>query len=254
MKRMLAVALAGTLIVGTARAGVLVSEREVRREARTQWLEMKRHVPLEPDQRVQRYVQCVADNLIAVLDPKSRDNTEWEVIVFDDDAVNAFTDPNGKIAVFSGLLRIADTPDALATVLGHEISHKTQNHTMERAKKGVRSDMLVIMGSAASGINPALLRDYATISRDLPYAREQETQADLIGLQTMADAGFDPRAAIYLWKNMMNANNGGSPPAILSDHPADDERVDNIVKAMAQALIRYNKAREAGKQPNCSKP
>ncbi len=240
----------GLWLVGTVQAGVLVSEKEIRREARLEWLEMKRHVPLEPNPRVQKYVECVADDLIAVLDPKDRENVDWEVVVFDDDAINAFADPVGKIAVFSGLLRVADTPDALAAVLGHEIAHKTQNHTMARAKQGVRTDMLVMLGSAATGVN---LRDAGTIGLTLPYAREQETVADKVGLKYMSKAGFDPRAAIYLWKSM-SAVNRGAPPEILSDHPADDTRLENIVKDITPALIEYNKAREAGRRPNCQVP
>ena len=233
-----------------AHAGILVSEKEVRRQARLQWLEMKNQMPLEPDKRVQRYVQCVADDIIAVVDDKKH-QFDWEVVVFDNEAINASADPDGKIAVFSGLLRVADTPDALAAVLGHEISHATHGHVMARAKKGVRNDMLVLLGSAATGINPDLLNQGATIGLALPYAREQESEADLSGLQYMAEAGFDPRAAVTLWKNMSAANKNGQPPEFLSDPPADDTRIDNIIKHLAPALVTYNKARAAGKRPNC---
>jgi predicted Zn-dependent protease len=247
-------ALTGLLGLSVAKAGLLVSEKEVRREARVQWLEMKNQLPLEPDKRVQRYVQCVADDLIDVVnDEKSskKNPFDWEVVVFDDDKINASSDPDGKIAVFSGLLRVADTPDALAAVLGHEISHATHGHVMARAKRGVRTDMLVLLGSAATGLSPGLLDQGAAVGLTLPYAREQETEADLAGLQLMAKAGFDPRAAVTLWKNMENANKGGSPPEFLSDHPDDDQRIDNIIKALAPALVTYNKARDAGKRPNC---
>jgi predicted Zn-dependent protease len=234
---------------GLAQAGILVSEKEILRQSRVEWLSMKRHLPIEPDQRVQNYVQCIANRLLAELDDEHK-ALDWEVIVFDDDGVNAAALPTGKISVLSGLLKVADTPDSLAAVLGHEIAHATENHVMDRAKKGARTDMLVLLGSAATGISRDMLSEGAAVGMTLPYAREQETEADLVGLQYMAKAGFDPRSAMYLWKNM-GAANQGAPPEILSSHPSDDTRLDNIVKAITPALITYNQAREAGKRPNC---
>jgi predicted Zn-dependent protease len=192
----------------------------------------------------------VANHVLAEIDEDHR-KLDWEVVVFDDDGVNAAAMVTGKISVLSGLLRVADTPDSLAAVLGHEIAHATQNHVMARAKKGARTDMLVLLGSAALGVNSDMVAQGAAITMTLPYAREQETEADLVGLQYMAKAGFDPRAAMYLWKNMQAANHG-APPEILSSHPSDDTRLNNIVKDITPALITYNKAREAGKRPNCS--
>ena len=90
------------------------------------------------------------------------------------------------------------------------------------------------------------------LSMSLPYAREQESKADLIGLQSMAKAGFDPRAALSLWKSMSAAMRGkAAPPEFLSDHPADDTRLDSIVKSITPALVTFNQAREAGKRPKC---
>jgi predicted Zn-dependent protease len=244
---------ASLCVLSIARAGLLVSEKEVKREARVEWLSMKRHVPLDQNPALQQYAACVANSLIAVIDDEHK-AMDWEVVVFDDDSVNASADPNGKIAVLSGIFRVADTPDALAAVLGHEIAHATLNHVMDRAKKGARNDMLIMLGSAASGIQEDLIREGATIGVELPFERSQESQADLVGLQYMAKAGFDPRGAIYLWKNMASANKGNQPPEFLSSHPTDGARLDAIVKAMTPALTEYNKAQEAGKHPNCRAP
>ncbi len=235
----------------TARAQLIVSEKEVRREARVEWLSMKRHLPIASDPRIQQYVRCVADHIIATLPPKDA-QADWEVVVFDDDTINAFADPNFKIGVFTGLLRVADTPDALAAVIGHEVAHATEGHVMQRARRGARTNALVLLGSAATGISPDLLNQGAMVGLSLPYAREQESKADEIGLHTMAQAGFDPRAALTLWKNMSAAMNGkGAPPEFLSDHPSDDTRLDNVVKSIRVALTEYNAAIEAGKRPNC---
>jgi len=247
---LVAVSLA-VLGAGVARAQLIVSEKEVRREARVEWLSMKRQLPIASDPRVQQYVQCVANNIIATLSPEHA-QADWEVVVFDDDTINAFADPNNKIGVFTGLLRVADTPDALAAVLGHEVAHATEGHVMQRARRGARTTALVLLGSAATGISPDLLNQGAMLGMSLPYAREQESKADEIGLHTMAKAGFDPRAALTLWKNMSAAMSGkGKPPEFLSDHPSDDARLDNVVKSIRVALTEFNAAREAGKQPNC---
>jgi predicted Zn-dependent protease len=203
---------------------------------------------------VQDYVSCVANSLIAVLDDKHK-QLDWEVVVFDQEEINASADPEGKIAVFNGIFKTADTPDALAAVLGHEIAHVALNHVMDRARKGARNDMLVLLGSAALGVQQDLIQEGAMIGVELPYEREKESQADLVGLQYMAKAGFDPRGAINLWKNMSAAMKGtNQPPEFLSDHPADDVRLDAIVKSLAPALTEYNKAREAGIRPTCHPP
>ena len=244
---------AGVCVFGVARAGLLVSEKEVQREARVEWLSMKRHVPIEQNPKIQEYAKCVANSLIDVIDDKHK-AMDWEVVVFDDDSINASADPNGKIAVLSGIFKVADTPDQLAAVLGHEISHATLNHVMDRAKKGARNDMLIMLGSAATGVQQDLIREGATIGVELPFERSQEAAADLQGLTYMAKAGFDPRGAIYLWKNMAAATKGNQPPEFLSSHPTDQARTEAIVKAMAPALVEYNKAQAAGKHPNCQPP
>jgi predicted Zn-dependent protease len=239
--------LAGLVFTTSARADLFASRKEIERESRVQWLDMKKHLP-RADPRVQKYVQCVTYQIIGVL-PASFQNLDWEVVAFDNGELNAFAMPGGKVGVFTGILKVADSPDALAAVLGHEIAHLTQDHVMKRARRETRNDALVILGDAATGLG-GLIQQGTTLGLSLPYDRKQESQADLVGLGYMADAGFDPRAALYLWKNMMKQNTG-SPPEFLSTHPADDKRLDDIVQNLAPALVRYNKAREDGKRPNC---
>jgi predicted Zn-dependent protease len=241
------------LVADAANAAFLVSEKEVRRQARVEWLSMKRHLPLEPQPKVQRYVECVAANILAVLPPEYAD-IDWEIVVFDEDEINAFADPNGKIGVFNGILRVADTPDALAAVIGHEVAHATQGHVMDRARKYARQEIWAMLGGAATGAGD-LMRQSLAIMSGLPFAREQETDADLVGLDYMAQAGFDPRSAVYLWKNMAaaKAQSGRErPPEFLSTHPSDQARIDHMIKSLTPALIQYNTAREAGNRPNCT--
>ena len=236
-------------VVGTAQAALLVSEKEILRAARVQWLTMKRDMPLAPDPRTRKYVECVANRVIKVLE-KPYSDMDWEVVVFDNDEANAFAMPGAKIGVFTGILKVADTPDALAVVLGHEVAHVTHDHVMEKARRESRSDMLVIMGSAATGIPRGILDTGAVIGLNLPYNRRQETEADKVGLTYMAKAGFDPRASIGFWKSMSTLTRG-STPEFLSDHPSDDQRMDDLVKTLTPALIAYNAAQEAGHRPAC---
>jgi predicted Zn-dependent protease len=248
------IAIAAVGLADSANGAFLVSEKEVLRQARVEWLQMKRHIPLEPQQKVQRYVECVAKNVIAALPPEEAANIDWEVVVFDEDEINAFADPNGKIGVFNGILRVADTPDALAAVIGHEVAHATQGHVMDRARKNARQEIWAMLGGAATGAGD-LVRQSLAIMSGLPYAREQETEADLVGLRYMAKAGFDPRAAVYLWKNMAAAKEADGrerPPEFLSTHPSDSARIDNMIKSLTPALIQYNASREAGHRPACT--
>lgn len=236
------------LLAGSAQAQIFVSEKEIMRQSRVEWLSMKRHTPLSPSPRLQSYVECVAYSIIDVL-PDTYDGLDWEVVVFDDEAINAFAMPGGKVGVFTGILRVADTQDALAAVLGHEIAHLTEDHVMERARRQGRTEALVLLGGAATGMR-GTVRDGATIFLSLPFGREQESDADIVGLEYMAKAGFDPRASIYLWKNMAQTRQGRTPE-FLSTHPSDDRRLDDLVKSLTPALIEYNTARESGIRPAC---
>jgi predicted Zn-dependent protease len=233
----------------TTQSALFVSEKEILRQSRVQWLSMKRQLPTTPDARVQNYVECITNDIVDVLDD-SYAKLDWEVIVFDDDSMNAFAMPGGKVGVFTGILRVADTPDALAAVIGHEIAHLTSNHVMERAKKESRTDALVILGSAVTGMGD-VVRTGAAIGLSLPFDRRQESEADIVGLGYMAQAGFDPRASINLWKNMA-ASRQGTPPEFLSTHPSDDRRLDDLIKGLTPALVQYNAAQESGTRPTCS--
>lgn len=235
------------LAMGSAHA-LFTSEREIERQSRVQWLTMKRSMPKPEDPRVQAFVECISNSIIAVLDEPYA-SMDWEIVVFDDEATNAFAMPGGKIGVFTGIFTVADTPDAFATVIGHEIAHLTEDHVMERAKKESRNDALVIIGSAATGLGD-YVRTGAQVLLGLPFDRKQESEADRVGLDYMAHAGFDPRSSLYLWRNM-SALGKGSPPEFLSTHPSDDRRMHDLVGSMTPALITYNEAVEAGQTPNC---
>ena len=250
----LAAALVGGFVtaltmLSIAEAGLWVSEKEIERRYRVEWLTMKKHVPIVQDQRNNRYVLCVANDVIKTLDAQYQD-LNWEVIVFDDPAKNAQVMPGGKVAIYSGILDVADTPDALAAVIGHEAAHLTQGHVMERERRAAQSEALTMIGNAATGLG-GMVSDATMLAFMLPFTRDQETEADAVGMHSMAKAGYDPRATFYLWKAMSASEEGARPAEFASTHPAPDTRMADLVPHLTQALTEYNQAREAGIRPHC---
>ena len=238
----------GTFALNAAQGALFVNEKEIERKYRVQWLSMKRHLPLVPEERIQNYVLCVANSIIGVLDEPHK-SLDWEVIVFDDAQKNAQVLPGGKIAVYAGILEVADTPDALAAVIGHEVAHLTQGHVLERERRAARTDALTAIGHAATGLG-GMVRETATLWLFLPFSREQETESDAVGVRYMAKAGYDPRAALYLWRNMADLRQGPAPE-FASSHPAPETRMGDLVPHLTPALDEYNKVREAGRRPTC---
>ena len=241
-----------TLSSSVTAQGIFTSEREILRQSRLQWLAMKRDIPKPGNPYVQSFVECISYGIIRTLEEPYA-SMDWEVIVFDGEALNAFAMPGGKIGVFTGIFTVADTPDALATVIGHEIAHLTEDHVMARARRGTWTELAAILGTAAtSGYGGSSIRQGVQIGLSLPFDRRQESEADVVGLDYMARAGFDPRSSIYLWKNMVEAREGQETPEFLSTHPADDRRMNDLVRNMTPALIVSNEVQEQGQAVDCS--
>jgi predicted Zn-dependent protease len=237
------------LALDVAQGGLWVSEKEVERRYRVEWLSMKKHMPIVADQRINRYVMCVANDVIKSLDEEFQ-ALDWELIIFDDPAKNAQVMPGGKIAIYAGILDVADTQDALAAVIGHEAAHLTQGHVMERERRAAQSEALTMIGNAATGLG-GMVSDATMLAFMLPFTREQETESDAVGMHYMAKAGYDPRATFHLWKAMAASEDGARPAEFASTHPAPDTRMADLVPHLTQALTEYNQAREAGIRPRC---
>lgn len=236
--------------MGSVQAQFSSTRGEIERASRLQWLSMKREMPRPADPRIQPFVECISNSIIATLEEPYA-SMDWEIIVFDDDATNAFAMPGGKIGVFTGIFKVADTPDALATVIGHEIAHLTQDHVMERARKDLGTDLLSgILSSATYGYGRNEISEGTAIFVGLPFDRNQESEADVVGLAYMADAGYDPRSSLHLWRNMSQLS-GDSPPEFLSTHPSDDRRMADLARSLTPSLIAYNEAVEAGLRRTC---
>ena len=247
----IAAAVLGGLAAVSAHSQLLMGKREIERTSATEWLVMKRENPQITDPRVVRYVECIAGAIINQLDDEWHD-LNWEVVVFDNDQLNAFAMTGGKIGVFSGIFTVADTPDALAAVIGHEIAHMTEGHVFDRARRASRTSAASIIGAAATGIHRDYFEFGGMLALQLPFQRGQESEADVVGLRYMAQAGFDPRAGLQLWQNMELAAEGrNKPPEWMSTHPREYERIDDMVPLLVDNLKLYNEAQAAGRYPNC---
>lgn len=171
---------------------------------------------------------------------------EWEFNLLDSPDVNAWAMPGGKVAVYRGLLEVADSPAQLAAVMGHEVAHVVARHGNERLSQGLLAQMGGMALSAALTNRPQQTRELwmkafgagAQVGVLLPFSRLQEREADRLGLIFMAMAGYDPNAALTVWEKMQRAG-GASPPPFLSTHPTDQQRIENIRSHLPEALRYY---------------
>lgn len=237
---------------------ILRSDDALAAEAAQQFAEMRASIPLETDRHTIEYIHCVATAVVDALEAPYRD-LDWDMAVFDADSINAFAMPGGKIGVMTGILRAADNQDRLAAVLGHEIAHVTARHSNERASRspvaGVGIQVVaVLLGAGHSGATYTAyeaLNQGAALGIMLPFNRAQESEADVIGLEFMARAGFDPREAVPLWQNMARETGGNKPAEFLSTHPSDEKRIDSLVSQFGTTLAMYNEAQQNGRDPDC---
>jgi predicted Zn-dependent protease len=169
----------------------------------------------------------------------------WEFNLVESKEINAWCMPGGKVVVYTGLLPVTQNETALAIVLGHEITHAVAGHGRERMSQEMLAQGIQIAGNVALSNNPQTVNIFnqvygpaAQIGVLLPYSRKQETEADHYGLIYAAMAGYNPEEAITFWTRMASMS-GEKPPVFLSDHPADQQRIDDLKKEMPEALKYY---------------
>ena len=157
--------------------------------------------------------------------------------------------PGGKVVVYTGILPITQNENALAIVLGHEITHAVAGHGKERMSQEMAAQGIQVAGNVALGSNPKTVNIFnsiygptAQVGVLLPNSRSQELEADHYGLIFAAIAGYDPNEAIPFWTRMMNLSKGQAPPEFLSDHPSDASRIEKLKQLMPEALTYYKPA------------
>jgi predicted Zn-dependent protease len=215
---------------------------------------IKKTSKIDKDPKVKKYVQCIADNLTQVVKADYQ-GPPWEVTVFVDDEANAFALPGGKIGVNTGMLKIATTQDELAAVIGHEIAHVIARHSNERTSTQVATavgvNALAIGVANQNAQIAAALGAGAYFGIELPFSRTQESEADTLGTNYMAKAGFDPQASIKLWEKM-GAQGAKKPPEFMLTHPSSETRIERLKEAMPEALELYRVAKATGHLPKCN--
>jgi len=228
------------------------STAQLEQASAEQFAEMRQELTVSTDAGDKAYVQCVADALIAQLDEPFA-SIDWDLELFAEDQVNAFAMPGGKIGVYTGIFKTAQNADQLAAVMGHEIAHVTRGHSMKRANSAQAANIGILVGAIASETvrqNAGLLVLGAQLGLLLPYGRYQESEADIVGLDYMAKAGFDPEASVQLWRNMA-AENGAGMPEFLSTHPSSERRISDLAAEIENVRPYFNQARARGLRPNC---
>ena len=176
-------------------------------------------------------------------------NFGWDYVLVDNDkVVNAWCMPGGKIAVYTGLLKITKNTNALSIVMGHEIAHAVAKHSVERASQA----MTINLGTTVADIflGGAINRTRNTIGQNTgmdifrigifnPFGRKQETEADYLGLIFSSLAGYDIRESVKLWRRMAEKNKGKEPPVFLSTHPSSKKRIQNLNNWINEVIIKY---------------
>lgn len=239
---------------------LLVSDSQMNQMGLAAFQQMKANDKVSVVPAKSAYAQCVVDAMVRELPPEWQ-NLSWEAQAFAIKEPNAFALPGGKVGLNTGLLRVATDQDQLAAVLGHEIGHVMYRHAGERVSQQQLAQAGVALAGAyagrhASGDNVntlmAALGAGVQVGVLLPFSRRHESEADRAGQRLMAQAGFDPRAAVTLWQNMQRASGSeGRPPQVLSTHPDPAGRIVALEQRVAELMPVFEAARAAGKRPRC---
>ena len=234
----------------------LVSAEKVEGSATQQYAQLLKQAreknALAPDDHPEVIrLRAIAQRLIPFSNewnPRARE-WKWEINLIGSAQINAFCMPGGKIAFFHGILdKLQLTDDEVAMVMGHEIAHALREHARERMGKSEATSVIASIGSAIASayfkVDPNLTDAVAKQGANLltlKFSREDETEADLVGMELAARAGFDPRSGVTLWQKMSAANKG-APPQWLSTHPSGSARIKDIETNLPKVMPLYEKS------------
>lgn len=235
-----------------------VSQEQLNQLGEQAFAEAKTKAPQSRDSRQVAYVGCVVNAIVRQL-PAPWNRQRWDYALFENAETNAWALPGGKVGVYTGIFKAAKNQDQLAGVIAHEIGHVISRHHDERiTRQAIASGVLQVGGAVAGsrygeGIGNAVTQGGSIAAQAgflLPNSREQESEADVVGQQLMAHAGFDPRGAVALWQNMA-AVGGARPPQWLSTHPDPSSRLRELQARADDLLPAMEAARKAGNTPRC---
>ena len=243
----------------TGRSQVIgVSESQLTQMGEQTFAQAKAQKPQSRDSRQNAYVGCVVNAVVRQL-PAQWQQLRWEYALFEDPETNAWALPGGKVGIYTGIFKVARNQDQLAGVIAHEIGHVVSRHHNERitrqqgASTGLQILSAIIGARYGEGIGNTVGQVGSVGAQGLillPNSRIQEGEADVVGQQLMAQAGFDPQGAVSLWQNMAAAG-GSRPPAWLSTHPEPESRLRELQQRAEGLRPAMEAARRAGNTPRC---
>lgn len=228
--------------------GSLVSPQQERQMGADEFAQMRQELPRSANSGYQHELQSVGQRIVAVSGSQIP-AAQWDFVVFRSDQINAFALPGGHVGAFEGMMTLVAGNDAeLAAVVGHEVGHVIARHSAQRVGTeeitqfgiGAVAAALQLGGYADAQTASQLLGAGAQYGILLPFSRGQELEADRLGLTLMAQAGYDPEAAIQFWQKML-ASGGAQPPAFLSTHPSDQDRIARLEALLPQAQQEYRR-------------
>ncbi|MDT0617497.1 M48 family metallopeptidase [Salinisphaera sp. P385] len=229
----------------------LVPEPIMRDLGQDAFEQMKQGQTVVTDATVRTRVECIAGRIVEAAGrqyPQSDAPGVWEIVVFENDTPNAFALPGGRIGIHTGVLEVAETSGQLAAIIGHEVGHLLANHGNERLTQqlGIKAGMVLIgmFGEIESQQLLQALGIGAQLGIVLPFSRAHEREADQMGLQLMAAAGFPPAESVELWRNMARQA-GDQPMEFLSTHPGHESRINMLKSQLDTVDSLYRQAQPA---------
>lgn len=179
---------------------------------------------------------------------------KWEYNLVEDASANASCMPGGKVIFHTGIMPICQTPTGVGVVMGHEIAHAVASHGNERMSQSMATEKVLSVGGALMNQNPTLGKQLIMQAAGLgsqvgllKFSRDQESEADQLGIIFMAMAGYDPAESIAFWQRMSAQSGGNAPPEFLSTHPASTTRINNLKRWLPEAMTYYNASPYKGK-------